>query len=99
MTPEEQAQLRMSLEPVLGKMRACTPAEDWRRHGSPVINLRLAPDGTLKDLGVDPDHDPDSQCFDGSSRAGVSVSLPGRKVVRCAERCVREAPVHRSTRR
>lgn len=105
-TAEEQAQLRSSLEPVLSRMRGCTSAEDWRRHGSPVINLRIAPDGTLADLGVDPHHGHDSSCFDDSGRsASVSVSLPGRAVVRCSERCVREtqthtqAPRRRGTRR
>lgn len=99
MTAEEQAQLRSALEPVLGRMRGCTSAEDWRRHGSPVINLRIAPDGTLADLGVDPHHGRDSSCFDESGRsASVSVSLPGRKVVRCSERCVRETPRRRGNR-
>jgi hypothetical protein len=102
-TNEEQAQLRTALEPVLGRMRGCTSAGDWRRHGSPVINLRLAPDGTLADLGVDPHHGHDSACFDESGRgANVSVTLPGRKVVRCAERCgreTRETPLRRRGRR
>jgi hypothetical protein len=100
MTTEEQTQLRSSLEPVLGRMRGCTSAEDWRRHGSPVINLRIAPDGTLADLGVDPHHGNDSRCFDESGRgASVSVALPGRKVVRCAERCVRATPGRSSRQR
>lgn len=90
-TAEEAAQLRSALEPVLSRMRSCTSAGDWRRHGSPVINLRIAPDGTLADLGVDPHHGSDSACFDQAGRgANVSLALPGRKVVRCAERCVRE---------
>jgi len=100
-TAEEQTQLRSALEPVLSQMRGCTSADDWRRHGSPVINLRIAPDGTLADLGVDPHHGHDSACFDQSGRsANVSVALPGRKVIRCAERCVRDTPRqrHRRTR-
>ena len=101
-TAEEQAQLRTALEPVLGRMRGCTSPEAWRRHGSPVINLRIAPDGTLADLGVDPHHGRESACFDDSGNsASVSVSLPGRKVVRCSERCVRdvrETPRRRGTR-
>ena len=97
-TAEEQGQLRTALEPVLGRMRGCTSPEEWRRHGSPVINLRIAPDGTLADLGVDPHHGRESACFDDSGRgASVTVSLPGRKVVRCSERCVRD--VHATPRR
>jgi hypothetical protein len=105
MTTEEQTQLRSALEPVLGRMRSCTSGGDFRRHGSPVINLRIAPDGTLSDLGVDPHHGRDFGCLDESARgANVSVSLPGRKVVRCAERCVqtretRETPPRRGNRR
>lgn len=92
LTTEEVAQLRTSLEPVLGRMRTCTTPEDWRRHGSPFINLRIAPDGTLSELGVDPHHGSESACFDDAGRnaASVSVTLPGRKVVRCAERCEHE---------
>lgn len=90
-TAEEQTQLRSALEPVFSQMRSCTSADDWRRHGSPVINLRIAPDGTLSDLGVDPHHGQDGGCFDHAGQsANVSVALPGRKVVRCAERCIRE---------
>jgi len=97
-TTEEQTQLRAALEPVLVQMRACTSADDWRRHGSAVINLRIASDGTLADLGVDPHHGHDGACFDQAGRANVSVVLPGRKVIRCAERCVRETPVTRGRR-
>lgn len=90
LTPEEVAQLRSALEPVLGPMRTCA-ADDFRRHGSPMLNLRIAPDGTLADMGVDPEHGREGTCFDNASRSGsASISLPGRKVVRCAERCVRE---------
>jgi len=87
-TAEEATQLRSSLEPVLGRMRQCTSADDWRRHGSPTINLRIAPDGTLAEMGVDPSHGSSSSCFDDIGRNGnATLSLPGRKVVRCAERC------------
>ncbi len=90
-TAEEATQLRTALEPVLSRMRGCTSASDWRRHGSPFINLRIAPDGTLSDLGVDPSRGNESACFDQAGRgANVSLALPGRKVVRCAERCVRD---------
>ncbi len=98
-TAEEQTQLRSALEPVLSQMRGCSSPEGWRRHGSPVINLRIAPDGTLADFGVAPDHGQDNGCFEQAGRsANVSVALPGRKVVRCAERCVREAPIARGRR-
>jgi hypothetical protein len=96
-TAEEQTQLRSALEPVLSQMRSCTSADDWRRHGSPVINLRIAPDGTLSDLGVDPHHGHDGGCFDQAGRnANVSVALPGRKVVRCSERCLRDPALTRA---
>ena len=99
LTAEEQTQLRSALEPVLSEMRSCTSADDWRRHGSPVINLRIAPDGTLSDLGVDPHHGQDGGCFDQAGHsANVSVALPGRKVVRCAERCLREPAIARGRR-
>ena len=87
---EEQAQLRTALEPVLGKMRACSSPEDWRRRGSPTMHLRVAPDGTLAEIGIDPQHG-DTQCYDAAARgSNPTVSLPGRKTVRCVERCVAE---------
>lgn len=93
LTNEEVTQLRSALEPVVGRMRQCVSSEEWRRHGSATVNLRIAPDGTLADLGVDPGHGGQTQCFDDAGRgASASVTLPGHKVVRCAERCVRENP-------
>jgi hypothetical protein len=92
LTAEEITQLRTALEPTIGKMRSCSSPEDWRRYGSATVNLRLAPDGTLAELGVDPHHANQSSCFDDAGRgATASVSLPGRKVVRCAEHCARPA--------
>ncbi|MBX3187582.1 MAG: hypothetical protein KF819_11230 [Labilithrix sp.] len=89
-TAEEQTQLRSALEPVLGRMRGCVSAEDWRRRGSPVIHLRIAPGGELAELGVDPHHGLASSCFEDAAKgASPGLSLPGRKAVRCAERCVR----------
>lgn len=89
-TAEENAQLKTALEPTLARMQQCTSAEDWRRHGSPTINVRLAPDGTFAEMGVDPHHGHESYCFDQVGRgASASVTLPGRKVVRCAEHCGR----------
>ena len=88
---EEITQLRSALEPVIGRMRQCVAPEEWRRYGSATVNLRIAPDGTLSELGVDPGHGSQSSCFDDVGRgASASVSLPGHKVVRCAERCVHE---------
>jgi hypothetical protein len=96
---EEIAQLRSALEPVIGRMRRCVAPEEWRRFGSATVNLRIAPDGTLSELGVDPGHGSQSSCFDDVGRgASASVSLPGHKVVRCAERCVRETPQKRRGR-
>lgn len=94
LTAEEVAQLRTSLEPVLGRMRTCTSPDEWRRYGSPFVNLRIGPDGSLNDLGVDAQDRREATCFDDAGRgANVSVSLPSRQVVRCAERCAREASV------
>ncbi|MEA2747937.1 MAG: hypothetical protein QOI41_2080 [Myxococcales bacterium] len=93
LTNEEVAQLRSALEPVIGRMRQCVAPEEWRRHGSATVNLRIAPDGTLAELGVDPGHGGSNSCFDDVGRgASASVTLPGHKVVRCAERCVSETP-------
>jgi hypothetical protein len=92
LTTEEHTQLRSALEPVLGRMRSCVSAEDWRSHGSPVIHLRIGADGSLTELGVDPEHGLESSCFEDAARgASPGLSLPGRKAVRCVERCVREA--------
>jgi len=90
---EEITQLRSALEPVIGRMRQCVAPEEWRRHGSAIVNLRIAPDGSLAELGVDPGHGSQSSCFDDVGRgASASVSLPGHKVVRCSERCQSENP-------
>jgi hypothetical protein len=88
LTAEETTQLRSALEPVLGRMRGCGSAEEWRRYGSPILNLRIAPDGSLNELGVDPHHGEQSTCIDNAGLgATASISLPNRKVVRCSERC------------
>jgi len=100
LTAEETTQLRTALEPTIGRMRSCASPEEWRRHGSATVNLRIAPDGTLSEMGVDPHHSQESSCFDDAGRgASASVSLPGRRVVRCQERCVREAPPRGGKRR
>jgi hypothetical protein len=90
LTAEELTSLRSGLEPVLGRMRSCSSPEGWRRYGSPVVNLRIGPDGALAELGVDPYGGRDAACYDDAEKigSGVQVSLPGRKVVRCTERCV-----------
>ena len=89
---DEITQLRSALEPVIGRMRQCVAPEEWRRHGSATVNLRIAPDGSLAELGIDPGHGSPSTCFDDVGRgASASVSLPGHKVVRCAERCGHES--------
>ncbi len=100
LTPEEHAQLRSSLEPMLSKMRQCVSAEEWRRRGSPVIQLRIGVDGTISEHGVDPDHDHsiNSNCFEDASRSVTpSANLPGRKSVRCREHCA-HTPISRGRR-
>ena len=93
-TNEELSQLRSALDPMLSRMHTCTSDEDWRRRGSPVINLRIAPDGTLNELGVDPHHGLNSSCFEEAGRSSLpSLSLPARHIVRCVERCVRDVRV------
>ena len=90
-TNEELTQLRSALDPMLSRMHACTTDDDWRRRGSPVINLRIAPDGTLSEVGIDPHHGLASSCFEEAGRSSSpSLSLPERKIVRCVERCGRE---------
>lgn len=92
LTEEEIAQLRAALEPVISRMRQCVAPDEWRRQGSPTMTLRLGPDGSLADFGLDPDEARQSPCIEAAGNgASASVSLPNRKVVRCRERCVREA--------
>jgi hypothetical protein len=97
----ELQQLRAGLAPVLGRMQGCVAAESWRRHGSPVLNLRVAPDGKIAEIGVDPHHLHDTNhCFEGAAAAGApNVSLPGRTTVRCAERCEPERPARKPRRK
>jgi hypothetical protein len=100
LTGEETTQLRSALEPIVSRMRQCVTPEEWRRRGSPMMNLRLAPDGTLADFGVDPDEVRDSLCLEDAGRgASASVTLPNRKVVRCRERCVQAADASRARTR
>lgn len=100
LTTEENAQLRASLEPVIAKMRACVPADDWRSQGSPVIHLRMAADGKLMEMGVDPHHGLESSCFEDAAKgASPSIVLPGRKAVRCVEKCASDGRGPRRGRR
>jgi hypothetical protein len=104
LSPEEDKQLRDALEPLLGRMRSCTGADDWRRYGSPTLNLRIAPDGTLTDIGFDSSASGTSRCISEVEHgATATVSLPGRKVIRCTERCAApprpQAPPRRAVRR
>jgi hypothetical protein len=104
LTPEEDKQLRAALEPILGRMRSCTGADEWRRYGSPTLNLRIAPDGTLTDIGFDTSTSGTSMCISEAEHgATATLSLPGRKVVRCTERCAApprpRAPAARPRRR
>jgi hypothetical protein len=93
-TAEEQAQLTSALAPVFGRMHVCTEGGHRSlRHRSPVLNLRIAPDGRLEDLGVDPGHGWSEACMDSAARDGnVQLSLPGRTTVRCHEQCAPAAP-------
>ncbi len=88
-TGDELAQIAPAIEPALAKMRACTPPEQWRRHGSPTIHLRIEPDGVVHELDVDPHHHfGDYACIEDAGRTtSIALALPGRKAVRCAEHC------------
>lgn len=88
-TAAESATIRTSLEPVMAGMRSCTNADQWRRQGSPVLNLRVGSDGLVNEVDVDPHHGFDSErsCLDTASHQAVTLSLPGRYDVRCAEKC------------
>ena len=89
-TDQESASIRAALEPVVATMRACTGPDQWRRHGSPVLHLRVASDGVVREVDVDPHHgyDRERTCLENAARNDVTLSLPGRHAVRCAERCV-----------
>lgn len=87
-TAEESAQLKSALEPTFARLQQCTSPEDWRRHGSPTVNVRLAADGSFAEMGIDPHHGREGYCFDQVGHGGsASVALPGRKVIRCSEHC------------
>ncbi|MBS2014972.1 MAG: hypothetical protein JST00_18925 [Deltaproteobacteria bacterium] len=89
LTAEETAQLRTSLEPLMSRLRTCAAGEGYRRRHTPVVHLRIGVDGSVTEHGIDPHHDLASGCFEDASRGtAVNASLPGRKAVRCAERCV-----------
>jgi hypothetical protein len=97
----ELQQLRAGLAPVLGRMQQCVAPESWRRYGSPILNLRVAPDGTVGEIGVDPHHNHDEmRCFESAAAQGVpSVALPGRTTVRCVERCETPRPAGKPRRK
>jgi hypothetical protein len=86
---EELGQIAPAIEPALAKMRACTPPDAWRRHGSPTIHLRIEPDGVVHEVDVDPHHHfGDYACIEDAGRStSIALALPGRKAVRCAEKC------------
>jgi hypothetical protein len=86
---EELGQIAPAIEPALAKMRACTPPDAWRLHGSPTIHLRIEPDGVVHEVDVDPHHHfGDYACIEDAGRStSIALSLPGRKAVRCTERC------------
>lgn len=88
-TDQELGQIRSGLEPALGRMRSCTGAESWRRHGSPTVHLRVAPDGSVSRVDVDPHHvyEREAGCMESIAGQPAAVSLPGRTTVRCVERC------------
>jgi hypothetical protein len=87
---DELTQIQSAVEPVLSRMRACTTADAWRAHGSPTLHLRVAPDGAVHEVDVDPHHsyDVERTCInDAATASSLSLTLPGRKTVRCVERC------------
>jgi hypothetical protein len=87
---DELAQIKSAVEPVLSRMRACIAADAWRAHGSPTLHLRVGPDGAVHDVDVDPHHayDYERGCIDGAANgSSLNLALPGRKAVRCVERC------------
>jgi hypothetical protein len=92
-TSGELSQLASALEPALSRMRACAGAEGtqtWRRRGSPVLQLRVEPDGMVHEIDVDPHHSYEHarSCIDDAAReTNISLAMPGRKTVRCNERC------------
>jgi hypothetical protein len=100
-TPEEETQLRGALAPVFGRMRGCTEGRGFSgRLGSPTVNLRIASDGSVSEIGVDPHHGWAQQCMADTARgSGLQLALPGRHDVRCREQCPRpERPARTRTR-
>lgn len=98
-TNEELTSIQGALEPALSRMRSCAEAQSWHRHGSPVLHLRVEPDGVVHEIDVDPHHGYDygRQCMDDAAReTSISLPLPGRKTVRCNERC--ETQAHKKAR-
>lgn len=90
-TDQELEGLKGALGPMLGTMRGCVSPEAWRRRGSPVLNIRIAPDGKIAEVGVDPHHGHDADgCLANAALSTPNASFPGRTTIRCAERC--EAP-------
>ncbi len=98
---QEAASIRSALEPTLAGMRACTTPDSWRRHGSPMLHLRVAADGAVNEVDVDPHHryEYERACMDNAARTGVTLSLPGRFAVRCSEHCARPQTVTQQRRR
>jgi hypothetical protein len=95
-------QLRGGLQPILSRMEACVGPDEWRRRGSPILNLRIAPDGQVAEVGVDPHHyHAAGGCLEQAARGSdvPGVSLPGRTTVRCYERCVQPRTNTRRGRR
>lgn len=97
----EASSIRSALEPTLAGMRACTTPDAWRRHGSPVLHLRVAADGVVSEVDVDPHHryEYERACMDNAARTNVTLSLPGRFAVRCSEHCARPTTTPQQRRR
>jgi hypothetical protein len=104
LTQAEATAANATVAPILGKMRTCSSPEEWRRFGSPIVHLRIAADGAIAEVDVDPHHGHrgSSGCYsDAAHDAKLSGSFPGRKTLRCRERCAPEkgaAPAPRKRR-
>ncbi len=95
LTEAEAQAASAAVSPVVAKMRGCGSTDDFRRFGSPIVHLRIAPDGQIAEVDVDPHHGHytagSTGCYTNAARDGqVTGSFPGRKVIRCREQCPHE---------
>jgi len=101
LTQAEAQAATAAVSPVMAKMHGCSSNDDFRRFGSPIVHLRIGPDGAISEVDVDPHHGHytagNTGCYSNAAREGqITGSFPGRKVIRCREQCPHEKGAPRS---